>query len=327
MAERTRGRRAALLSGLVLALALGSLGVHQLNRNTGDRDHKPMAVLADRATPTLPGPAPAVTATTTRPAPVATQNAPADPDAPDPLLSVPISPRAALDRMRRCYAVNDAEQERFRQAQLRWLSPQAQVLERVAYAKAKAWAEPRCKDWSFAVHGERWKMLQETFIERARNSTDLGDRLAALAASSQRGDPAPTDMQPVRELLDAAMRSGDPNLLLEIGRSLASGHLGHIARLGIYGGGNHSSIAFALAGCDLGAACGADSELVLYACAMQGRCGYTDYPSLVYDAAVGRDDAVILRGVVDQIVQRIRSGQTAGMFDPPPKPIPLPGGG
>ena len=50
MAERTRGRRAALLSGLVLALALGSLGVHQLNRNTGDREHGPAATLADRAT-------------------------------------------------------------------------------------------------------------------------------------------------------------------------------------------------------------------------------------------------------------------------------------
>ncbi len=252
--------------------------------------------------------------------PVAAATKPPEPTV-DPLLALPVTPSEALDRMRRCMNSTSPELLNWREGQLDWLTPEAQAVERAAYAKARAWLDERCREWAMEP-GKRALDLTKAFIERAQRSPQLADRLAGLFAQLQSADPPPGDIGLVRELLDDALRAGDPELLLGIGRVLGPSQIGEIRQLGIFAGSHLSSLAFALAGCELGAACGPNSPLVMHACALQGRCGYLDYPTLVYDASVGRDDAAVLRRVVDQIVHLVRSGQTAGMFDPPPVPPP-----
>lgn len=326
--KSSRRARLAWLAAAALVVTAGTLGVQAGWPPIGSQTSAAPDSSSPQADIALIGP-PLVTKAAadeaTRPSPENAASVTPATTTIDPMLTLDLKPAEALDRIRRCSGLHNAELERWRESQLNWLTPEAQAIERAAYIKARAWARDYCGDLG-AGQEKRFADLQKAFAERATRSQDLADRLSGLLAQLQLAATPRTDIQPIRELLYEAIRAGNPELLVVIGRLLNPSDFGQVQHLGIYAGSRLTGYAFALAGCELGAACGVNSELVLHACAAYGNCGYVDYPSLVYDVSVGRDEAVVLRRVVDQIVQRARSGQTAGMFHPPPAPTPPPPG-
>ncbi len=205
-----------------------------------------------------------------------------------------------------------------------WISAEARALEQESVKRAEAWWKGQCQDWSLEFSSPRRTDLHKKLLERARRSADLADRLAALNADDSNQEPSETELADTRALLYAALNSGNPELMYDIGVALGSSRFSQIDRMGIYAGTHLSSTAFILAGCELGAACGADSALLQQNCLVRGFCGYADYRDAAYDASISSRDAPIVREVTAQIVRRIRNGQTAGMFDPPPRVAPPP---
>jgi len=241
----------------------------------------------------------------------------------DPLLDLDIAPADAFERLRRCRAEHFAAAESARQQEIKWLAPESAALESERFEAAKAWAEQRCKDWQMTWNDPRRAALSKAFIERGQRSLNVKDQLAA-AIQQLETDAQPKNQDETRDLLDRALRSGDPNLLESVGRMLSM--LG-IEDMGIYAGSRYSFQAFMLAGCAMGAPCGADSAILRQNCFVLGRCGYLDYPAFALDSSVAPEDVAVVMRVRDQIVQRIRSGQTAGMLQPPASVTPTPRGG
>lgn len=170
----------------------------------------------------------------------------------------------------------------------------------------------------------------EQTIEQAANA---GDREAQLLLQASRRPAADVDRD-VRPLLNAVLADvvagADPGLLVGIGRipAMESGpDLGRLAswyRLQQTTGRPNAAVnqraLWTLVACDLGMDCGASSPTLDRLCVLQGLCGYPDVEAALRDGVIRRVEAAETEARRHWAVERIRSGQIAGMFDPAPQP-------
>jgi hypothetical protein len=170
--------------------------------------------------------------------------------------------------------------------------------------------------------GDRAKALKAQLIERARQSTDIQDRLRALAATSGSIDIDGAQAIAMRQLLEQALLAGRPELLADVGRVLGNSGMARTDLLGPYAGYGALSL-YSLLGCDLGAPCGRDSDVLRRNCAVAGYCSYPDYESMLFDAFHGARERELIQAHRAELLRRIRAGEVIGLFDPlplPPKP-------
>ena len=232
----------------------------------------------------------------------------------DPLLQLPLPPSEALRLLELCSALTRPDPSPYLEQQWLWLGEQAAALERASYAKARASFIRRCGPWVLERDSDRARALKAALLERASHSTDLADRLRALLNASLAPNDAPAVVE-ARLLLEAALRSGRPELLRDVGNALERSEMAHAQSLGPYAGGGAANL-FTLLACDLGMPCGANSEVVQLHCALLGRCGYADYESMLFDAALGARQRELVQTHRAELLRRIRAGQIQGLFDP-----------
>lgn len=158
-------------------------------------------------------------------------------------------------------------------------------------------------------------------LAAARTAGDLYARMELPSGSRNPAALAALEAQAHALMYDAVL-SGDPEAIARLW------FLDSLARRGRHLDFAEQFVDFnlwPLIACDLGLDCGPGSRALDRACLQMGSgCGYPSLEALVRDRS-----APWQYNLTDQrrrdIVERIRSGQIAGMFDPPP-PAPPRGG-
>lgn len=285
----------------------------------------PVQRAAATDTTTSVAPAPGATAariaTATR-ADTATAAAAASIDGVDPLLQEDLAPGEALRMLQWCGELTGSDPTLLFEQQWQWLGDEAAALERKPYAEARAWAIERCGEWALVPDSDRAAALKAQLIERARQSTDIRDRLRALAATTGSIEIDASQAISMRQLLEQALLAGRPELLGDVGRVLENSLVARADLLGPYAGYGAVTL-FSLLGCDLGAPCGGDSDALRRSCALRGYCGYPDYETMLFDAYHGARARELIQSHRADLLRRIRAGDVIGLFDPlplPPKP-------
>ncbi|MCP5473327.1 MAG: hypothetical protein H7A19_00595 [Rhodanobacteraceae bacterium] len=202
-----------------------------------------------------------------------------------------------------------------RERKWRWLPPHMAQAERQALEDAAGRLGRGCPHWK--DDPEALKRRQEERQAQLVSAVAANDPSARITAIR------PITPQFIEQLPDAlydAVLSGDPELIAQIG--WADQWLRARAR----GDGPedliHRPFLWALVACDLGLDCLPGSPTLDRHCLRgTGICG-----SPTLDAAIRPLYPEVLMTILDQqrdeLLQRIRSGQIAGLFDPPPNPPP-----
>lgn len=240
----------------------------------------------------------------------------------DPLLRLPLAPGEALHLLEWCAELAQPDRLDYLEQQWRWLGEQAAQLERSNYTKARAAFIQRCGPWTLDRDSDRATAIRAELLERANRSVDLADRLRVLATDGSAGEADAARVTDARQLLEAALRAGRPELLRDVGRALQRSRIATPDQLGPYAGAGAATL-FTLLACDLGMACGEGSEMLQLNCALRGLCGYPDYETLMFDAWHSARERELIQQHRALLLQRIRAGQIDGLFDPvplPPKP-------
>ena len=116
-----------------------------------------------------------------------------------------------------------------------------------------------------------------------------------------------------------ALLSGDPKLIERIGYAdmvwSGYGNRTMAERMGV------RRELWTLVACDLGLDCLPGGPTLDRYCLRFGICGYPNLEATIRQWASGRTMEV-LQNQRAELLQRIRSGQIAGLFDPPPNPPP-----
>ena len=321
-------RRRPLVAGvLTLALLLASgyllwqVPSAELDPTPTAEPLTPAAASAPEvAVPRRESPEPAAVAAAT--APDAPTSSDANPDE-DPLLRLPVAPGEALLLLEWCAGFTLPDQSSQMEQEWQWLGNEAAALERASHAQARAWAVEHCGPWTLDRAGDRAKALRERLLERARASAELQDRLRALASDSALGEPDAARIAEARRLLEQSLLAGKPELLRDVGRALERSRMAMPDQLGPYAGGGASTL-FTLLACDLGMPCGEHSEMLRLNCWLRGRCGYSDYETMAFDALHGARERELIEQHRAELLRRIRAGDVVGLFDPMPLPPPKP---
>lgn len=321
-------RKPVVLGSVALVLALG-LGLLLWWAPAGQSldDRPPTASVTESGPETVSRAidAVAVPASTTASAPAALPGMPtaqAAPTVADPLLQLPLSPGAALQLLEWCAQLAQPEQLSELEQLWHWLGEDAAALERANYVRARSTFIERCGPWALDRASDRAAALRVELIERARRSADFADRLRAMSADIAADQADALRLADARRLLETALTAGRPELLREVGRALERSRMATPEQLGPYAGGGAATL-FTLLACDLGMACGADSEILQLNCAFRGRCGYADYETMAFDSWHGARERELIQRHRAALLRRIRAGDVAGLFDPmplPPKP-------
>lgn len=127
---------------------------------------------------------------------------------------------------------------------------------------------------------------------------------AALFAEGQALEPSP-DYR--RDLVERVLDSRDPEAFMALAPGMGQRASGDQAMQGMVAGDQFSELAWRLAACELGMACGADSVLMNNFCANGGICsqdGGQDFATFVYDAAVSRQGAGKMKVLVEQLIKQ-----------------------
>jgi hypothetical protein len=205
-----------------------------------------------------------------------------------------------------------------RERKWRWLPPHMAQAERQALQDAAGRLGRGCPHWKDDPEQlKRRQAERQAQLVSAVAANDPSARITAIQPIT------PQFIEQLPEALYDAVLSGDPELIAQIG--WADQWLRVRARLGRPEDLIHRPVLWALVACDLGLDCLPGSPtLDRYCLRGVGVCGS---PNL--DAAIRPLYPEALMTVLDQqraeLLQRIRSGQVAGLFDPPPNPPP--GGG
>lgn len=131
--------------------------------------------------------------------------------------------------------------------------------------------------------------------------------LAAEAALFADGKPLQEGAAYRRGLVERVMESRDPEAYMAISTAMGQRASGDAALQGLVAGDQFSELAWRLAACELGMACGPDSVLMNNFCANGGICsqdGGQDFSTFVYDAAVSRQGAGKMKTLVEQLIKR-----------------------
>ncbi|MGE8215180.1 hypothetical protein D3C87_197950 [compost metagenome] len=135
--------------------------------------------------------------------------------------------------------------------------------------------------------------------------------LAAEASLFAEGEPLQTTPAYRRGLVERVMDSRDPEAYMALSTGMGQRASGDRALDGLVAGDQFSELAWRLAACELGMACGPDSVLMNNFCANGGICsqdGGQDFATFVYDAAVSRQGAGKMKTLVEKLVKQ-RNGR------------------
>lgn len=234
----------------------------------------------------------------------------------DPLLQAPIPPREGLRRLVDCAFLADPEQPARLESRWAWLSPELAALERDWQAQAKRAVANHCADWAVDANTPRFRSLQQALRDRLTRSPDPLDRVLAALLAEQHAEEA---LPAIRAEIEDLVRRGRGQEIVAMADVLWMSPWWSPSTAGAYAGG-HSSALWQLVACDLGADCGARSSYLQRACARSGYCGYPDVETLMHDAVLGQDAAERVAAARAALLERIRSGQVEGLFDPVPLP-------
>jgi hypothetical protein len=234
----------------------------------------------------------------------------------DPLLRAPVPPREALSRLMDCAFLADPEQPARLESRWAWLSPELAALERDWQAQAKRAVANHCADWAVDASTPRFRWLHQALRNRLSRSPDPLDRVLAALLAEQRAEEA---LPAIRAQIEDLVRRGRGQEMAAMADVLWMSPWWSPSTAGAYAGGN-SMVLWHLVACDLGADCGARSHYLRRACAGSGYCGYPDVETLMHDAVLGQDAAERVAAARAALLERIRSGQVEGLFDPVPLP-------
>ncbi|WP_256776659.1 MULTISPECIES: hypothetical protein [unclassified Stenotrophomonas] len=135
--------------------------------------------------------------------------------------------------------------------------------------------------------------------------------LAAEASLFAEGQPLENSPTYRRGLVERVMDSRDPEAYMALSTGMGQRASGDRALDGLVAGDQFSELAWRLAACELGMACGPDSVLMNNFCANGGICsqdGGQDFATFVYDAAVSRQGAGKMKTLVEMLIKQ-RNGR------------------
>lgn len=263
-------------------------------------------------------------------APVSETSGPALPSSPAARATAPeLTPAAAralmLERMREqdCQLARHLGANGYRaQREWPWLPPERTEQERKAVAQAVARLSAGCLP-APVDDAERKRRHQQdrAILDSALRAGDLYARLG----EGPRGHKNMEEfIAAARATLYDAALSGDPEAISRMAQLASLAHSGHQSTPADFA--NPFDL-WPLVACDLGLDCGPSSRVLDRACFQFGSgCGYDSLEALIRDRTVDWQYQ-LLDQRRREIVARIRSGQVAGMFDPPPQPTAPPDGG
>lgn len=140
-------------------------------------------------------------------------------------------------------------------------------------------------------------------LQQRRASAKAGN-LAAEAALLSMGEPLNESPKYRRELVERVQSSQDPEAFLAISGAMGTAAAGDDAYKGMVAGSQFSQLAWQVAACQLGLACGPNSALMVAYCANGGICSrdpQRDFQSFVYDAAVPRQGVEKMNEMVNSL--------------------------
>lgn len=159
-----------------------------------------------------------------------------------------------------------------------------------------------CAGFTAADGLGRARLLQQ------RLASAKGGNLAAEAALLSMGEPLSNTPEYRRELVERVQSSQDPEAFLAISGAMGTAAAGDDAYRGMVAGTQFSQLAWQVAACQLGLACGPGSPLMVAYCANGGICSrdpQQDFQSFVYDAAVPRQGMEKM----NEMINRLRNAQ------------------
>lgn len=140
-------------------------------------------------------------------------------------------------------------------------------------------------------------------LQQRRTSADAGN-LAAEASLLAMGKPLREDAAYRRGLVERVLNSQDPEAFQAISGAMGVAAAGDDAYRGFVAGDQFAQLAWQVAACRLGMACGPQSSLMTGYCANGGICSRDpdqDFESFVYDAAVSRQGTERMNQLVDSL--------------------------
>ena len=155
-----------------------------------------------------------------------------------------------------------------------------------------------CAGFTAADGLGRARLLQQ------RLASAKGGNLAAEAALLSMGEPLNDTPVYRRGLVERVQSSQDPEAFLAISGAMGTAAAGDDAYRGMVAGSQFSQLAWQVAACQLGLACGPGSALMVAYCANGGICSrdpQQDFQSFVYDAAVPRQGVEKMNEMVNSL--------------------------
>ena len=325
-------RRALVAAGLLLLAALALTPVLRVPR---------------------PEPAPATTAESSAAAPDSPVTGTADDGsgdlaqppaaAPPEAIPVPGDPQAAHDMALRLRDIEDCLRARStwwagrwtERTGTRWLPPDEREKVQQAFAQSRARQLDSCRRQGLRLDNDDLSDLPkghaEALLQAAAAAGDPRARLNQIRWQRGRDDLDRQVRPALRDALDFALRKPDPELLVDIGYLLEQHRADDLGDLqnGWLPGGRSGEVDFdrrsmwMLAACDLGLDCSATSRTLDRLCMADGLCGYDSVQAALDDGRIPPPQAAETERRRRLLVDRLRRGQVAGMFDPvltPPGP-------
>lgn len=146
-------------------------------------------------------------------------------------------------------------------------------------------------------------------LQQRRQAAKAGN-LAAEAALLAMGEPLHKEAEYRRGLVERVQQSQDPEAFLAISPAMGVMAAGDDALSGLVAGSQFTQLAWQVAACRLGLACGPDSVLMNSYCANGGICSRDpgqDFESFVFDAAVPRQGVEKMNELVSYL-RKARGG-------------------
>lgn len=144
-----------------------------------------------------------------------------------------------------------------------------------------------------------------TLTQRKQAAAD--GSLAAEASLLAAGEPLREDAAYRRALVERVVESQDPEAYLALSPAMGASAASDDAYRGLVAGDQFSQLAWQLAACELGLACGPNSVLMNSYCANGGVCSRDsaqDFVSFVFDAAVPRQGVEKMNELVNRLRRR-----------------------
>ncbi|WP_243733152.1 hypothetical protein [Luteimonas yindakuii] len=145
-------------------------------------------------------------------------------------------------------------------------------------------------------------------IVRQREQAALAGHLAAEASLLAMDVPLDDSPEYLRDLVERVQHSGDAQAFSALSPGMGVAASGQRAFSGLVAGTQFAELAWQLAACRQGLACGPGSALMTQYCASGGICsrdGTQDFAHFVYDAAIPRQGAEQVEDMVDTLLQGV----------------------